>query len=181
MYEYRVPTQVGPCQSQQLRQPASLRQGRMEVRSKHENINFSWLEKICVNMFLVLFSTHHNGFYIHETVGGSRWFFLVIALIAFSVTISEKRFWSIFSFVFFDLNLQGVPKKRTFRIAINKQPQVNPWPGDQGLTSCSESSGLTSNSESAFFGTPCRWNKIDKYQVRFPGMRPSKMCIISQH
>ena len=40
MYEYGVPTQVGPCQSQQLRQPASLRQGRMEVRSKHENINF---------------------------------------------------------------------------------------------------------------------------------------------
>ena len=107
-------------------------------------------------MFLVLFSTHHNGFYIHETVGGSRWFFLVIALIAFSVTISEKRFWSIFSFVFFDLNLQGVPKKRTFRNAINKQPRVNPWPGDRGLTSCSERSGLTSNSESAFFfGTPC--------------------------
>ena len=42
-------------------------------------------------------------------------------------------------------------KKRTFRIAINKQPRVNPWPCDQGLTSCSESSGLTSNSESAFF------------------------------
>ena len=42
----------------------------------------------------------------------------------------------------------------TFRNAINKQPQVNPWPGDQGLTSCSESSGLTSNSESAFFGDP---------------------------
>ena len=126
-------------------------------------------------MFLVLFSTHHNGFYIHETVGGSRWFFLVIALIAFSVTISEKRFWSIFSFVFFDLNLQGDPKKRTFRNAINKQPQVNPWPGDQGLTSCSERSGLTSNSESAFFGTPCIFTWICWYFLPTPsGLYPNR-------
>ena len=57
MYEYRVPTQVGPCKSQQLRQPASLRQGRMEVRSKHENINLGWLtgENMCQHVFNLIF------------------------------------------------------------------------------------------------------------------------------
>ena len=106
-------------------------------------------------MFLVLFSTHHNGFYIHETVGGSRWFFLVIALIAFSVTISEKRFWSIFSFVFFDLNLQGVPKN-----ALSEMPSISSLRSIPGLVTRDWPAVLKAADWPAilkvrFFGTPC--------------------------
>ena len=63
--------------------------------------------------------------------------------------------------------IQGVPKKRTFRIAINKQPRVNPpGAGLRGLTSCSESSRLTSNSESAILlGHPLYGLNFQKFFV----------------